>query len=115
MLLSNNHLSVTMDLESLATQGAVGAALGGVTAAVIKFMKNLLKIFVLIQFGILTALELSGIITVNWSKLSDTITSAGGLIGDAASSAFDALMQMGSFGSGFAIGFATIWFRTEKK
>jgi len=104
-----------MDLESLATQGAAGAALGAATAAVVKFLKNLLKIFALIQFGLLTALELSGIITVNWDKLFDTITSAGGLIGDAASSAFDALMQMGSFGSGFAIGFATVWFRTGKK
>lgn len=103
-----------MDLQGLATQGAAGAALGAATAAVVKFLKSLLKIFALIQFGLLTALELSGIITVNWDKLWDSITSAGGLIGDAAESAFDALMQMGSFGSGFAIGFATVWFRTEK-
>ncbi|PDH21688.1 MAG: hypothetical protein CND66_04760 [Marine Group II euryarchaeote MED-G37] len=103
-----------MDLQGLATQGAAGAALGAATAAVVKFLKNLLKIFALIQFGLLTALELSGIITVNWDKLWETITSAGGLVGDAAESALDALMQMGSFGSGFAIGFATVWFRTEK-
>ena len=36
-------------------------------------------------------------------------------IGDAAVGAFDALMKMGSFGSGFAIGFATVWFRIGKK
>ena len=115
MLLSNDHLSFPMELEGLATQGAAGAALGAATAAAVKFLKNLLKIFALIQFGLLTALELSGMITVNWGKLSDTITSAGGLIGDAAVSAFDALMRMGSFGSGFAIGFAAVWFRTGKK
>ena len=53
-----------MDLQGLATQGAAGAALGAATAAVVKFLKNLLKIFALIQFGLLTALELFGIITV---------------------------------------------------
>ncbi len=103
-----------MDLQGLATQGAAGTALGAATAGVVKFLKNLLKIFALIQVGILTALELSGIITVNWDKLWDTITSVGGLIGDAAESALDALMQMGSFGSGFALGFGVVWFRTEK-
>ena len=62
-----------MDLQGLATQGAAGAALGAATAAVVKFLKNLLKIFALIQFGLLTALELSGIITVNWDKLLSLI------------------------------------------
>tara|TARA_A100001037_G_C14881929_1_gene514377 strand:- start:423 stop:737 length:315 start_codon:yes stop_codon:yes gene_type:complete len=103
-----------MDLQGLATQGAAGAALGAATAALVKFLKNVLKIFALIQFGLLTALELSGIITVNWDKMFETITTAGGLIGDAAESAFDALMQMGSFGSGFAIGFGAVWFKTKK-
>ena len=103
-----------MDLQGLATQGTAGAALGAATAGVIKFLKNLLKILALIQVGILTALELSGIITVNWDKLWDTITSLGGLIGDAAESALDALMQLGSFGSGFVLGFGVVWFRTEK-
>ena len=103
-----------MDLQGLATQGTAGAALGAATAGVSKFLKNLLKSFALMQVGILTALELSGIITVNWDKLWDTITSLGGLIGDAAESALDALMQLGSFGSGFALGVGVVWFRTEK-
>ena len=64
-----------MDLQGLATQGTAGAALGAATAGVIKFLKNLLKIFALIQVGILTALELSGIITVNWDKLCLLYTS----------------------------------------
>ena len=47
-----------MDLQGLATQGAAGTALGAATAGVVKFLKNLLKIFALIQIGILTALAM---------------------------------------------------------
>ena len=41
MLLNNNHLSISMELEGLATQGAAGAAFGAGTAAAVKFLKNL--------------------------------------------------------------------------
>jgi len=113
--LNNNPFAVSMELEGLATQGAAGTALGMATAAVLIFLKKLLKIFAAIQIALLAALELSGLITVNWGKISDTKSSVGGLIGDAATDAFDVLTQMGSFGSGFAIGFLVVWVKNGGK
>tara|TARA_B100001964_G_C14251634_1_gene610233 strand:+ start:3391 stop:3714 length:324 start_codon:yes stop_codon:yes gene_type:complete len=104
-----------VELDSVGMKGGAGLALGATTAALLKFLKEVLKIFALIQVGILSFLELSGVITVNWSKLWDSITSLGGLVGDAATSAFDALMEMGTFGAGFTAGFALVWFRGGKK
>jgi uncharacterized membrane protein (Fun14 family) len=102
-------------VDDVGIKGAAGLALGATSAALVKFLKEVLKIFAAIQVGILAFLELSGIITVNWGQLSDSILSLGGLVGEASKSLFDALMGMGSFGAGFIAGFGLIWFRGGKK
>ena len=86
-------------------KGILGFLFGATVAFLVRISQKAMKIIALAQFSFLGFLAASGIITINLGRLLEIANDILSWIGDSLESIFSSILELGSFGAGFAGGF----------
>jgi|TARA_B100001540_G_C15726502_1_gene605559 uncharacterized membrane protein (Fun14 family) len=79
--------------------------LGATAAFLVSISLKAMRIIALAQAAFLGFLAISGIITINFGRLLEIITDIVSWLANSLESIFSSILELGSFGAGFAGGF----------
>lgn len=79
--------------------------MGATSAFLVSISLKAMRIIALAQAAFLGFLAISGIITINFGRLLEIITDIVSWLANSLESIFSSILELGSFGAGFAGGF----------
>ena len=86
--------------------GVQGAILGCLSRVIVEVSTQIIKWFLIIQFGILKFLESQNVIVVDWEKLTLGAIQVSQVVAEQSVSVIVSILETGSFGIGFFGGYA---------
>ena len=101
-------------ITNYGVKGLLGFLLGATAAFLVNTSMQAMRIISIAQVAFLGFLAVAGIITINFGRLLEIITDIASWLADAASSIFSSIVELGSFGAGFAAGWIGTTFALAK-
>jgi uncharacterized membrane protein (Fun14 family) len=99
---------MTFAVTDLGVSGIQGLVIGCLSRFIVELTTQIIKWFLLIQFGILKFLESRDIIIVDWEKLSWGLIEISQDVAEQSVSIIVSIMETGAFGVGFLGGYTML-------
>ncbi len=99
---------MNLEISDLGSSGIQGLILGCLSRIIVDISTQIIKWFLIIQFGIFKFLESQGIIIVDWEKLTLGLIEVSQDVADQSVSFIVSIMETGTFGVGFLGGYTLI-------
>ena len=99
---------MSVEVSDLGFSGFQGAVLGCLSRIIVDISTQIIKWFLIIQFGILKFLESQNIVIVDWERLTLGIIEVSQNVAEQSVSILVSILETGAFGVGFLGGYTLL-------